>query len=53
MDLVFNITTREHKFQDFGILKSDMVKFEGYWSGNFEDPETHNVVEIEHYPGLV
>ena len=35
------------------LLKSDMVKFEGYWSGILIDPETQQNVTIDHFPGLV
>lgn len=35
------------------ILKNDMVKFEGYWSGQWTDTETQNLFMINNYPGLV
>jgi hypothetical protein len=51
--LKFKVTAKEHKFQDMVLLKSDMVKFEGYWSGVMTDPETQQNVTIDHFPGLV
>jgi hypothetical protein len=35
------------------LVKSDMVKFEGYWSGTYTDPETQKAIKIDHLPGLV
>lgn len=49
----FRITSREHRLRDLGILKVDLLRFEGYWSGSFKLPETSEVYGIEALPGLV
>jgi hypothetical protein len=35
------------------VLKSDMIKFEGYWSGTYIDPQTQNTIVVDNFPGLV
>ena len=35
------------------VLKSDMIKFEGYWSGHYVHPDTQEVVAVRNVPGLV
>lgn len=34
----FTILTRDHQRDDLGILKNEMIKFEGNWSGWIINP---------------
>lgn len=53
MELRFSITSREHRLRDLGVLKVDLLRFEGYWNGSLILPETSAVYEVKSLPGLV
>ena len=53
MVLEFTITVRDHRVRDMVVIKLDMLRFEGYWSGYVVNPRDSQRYEIELYPGLV